>query len=140
MSEEPTGTLVRLADTDLTLADPDDDLRGRQVVDSNGEDVGTVDGLMIDEAERRARFLEVGSGGFLGLGEKRQLIPVDAIVRADADTVYISKDRHHVGAAQYYDPSVVVDRGYYADLYAYWGYTPFWSPDYTYPYRPTMTP
>jgi sporulation protein YlmC with PRC-barrel domain len=136
MAEEPAGTLVRLMDSELTLADPEDDLRGRLVVDSNGEEVGSVEDLMIDETERRARFLQVGSGGFLGIGEKRQLIPVDAIVRTDADTVYLSKDRHHVAGAQYYDPTVAVDRGYYADLYNYWGYTPFWIPGYTYPRYP----
>jgi sporulation protein YlmC with PRC-barrel domain len=125
--------LVRMTDTDLTLADPDDDVRGRKVVDRNGDEVGDVDGLIIDEEERRVRFLEVGSGGFLGLGEKKQLVPVDAILKVDDDVVQISQDRTHVAGGPVYDPEMVVERRYYEDLYGYYDYPPFWGAGYTYP-------
>lgn len=127
------GTLIRLDDTALILAEPADDLRGRKVVDRNGDEVGSVDGLIIDEKERRARFLEVGSGGFLGLGEKKQLIPVDAITRVDEEVVHISTERTHVAGAPVYDPEVVPERRYYEDLYGYYEYPPFWAPGYMYP-------
>jgi len=32
--------------------------------DKDGRDLGTIEGLLIDEAERKVRFMEVGSGGF----------------------------------------------------------------------------
>jgi len=35
--------------------------------DKDGRDLGTIEGLLIDEAERKVRFMEVASGGFLGL-------------------------------------------------------------------------
>lgn len=124
------GTLIRLADTALTLAEPADDLRGRKVVDRHGDEVGTVDGLLIDEKERRARFLELGSGGFLGLGQKKQLIPVDAITRVEEDVVHISTERTHVADAPVYDPEVVPERRYYEDLYGYYEFPPFWAPGY----------
>jgi sporulation protein YlmC with PRC-barrel domain len=133
MADEPKGTLVRLEDTGLTVAEPGDDVRGRQVVDSNGDEIGRVEWLMIDESERRVRFLEVGSGGFLGLGEKRQLIPVEAITRVEEDTVHIGKERGHVAGAPVYDPSVVTEPQYYEDLYGYWNYPPFWHTGYRYP-------
>ena len=45
MSEkEPLG-LVRLDDTDLTLAKAEDDVRGTTVVGSDGEEIGKVGGL-----------------------------------------------------------------------------------------------
>lgn len=133
MADEPAGTLVRIDDTALELAEPSDDVRGRQVVDSAGAEVGKVEGLLIDEKDRKVRFLEVGSGGFLGLGEKRQLIPVEAITRVDEDYVYIGKARSHVAGAPVYDPAVVPERRYYEDVYGYWDYPPFWSGGYTYP-------
>lgn len=143
MADEPVGTLVRLEDTNLTVADENDDLRGCQVVDSNGDEIGNVDGLMIDEGERRVRFLEVGSGGFLGLGEKRQLIPIDAITKIEDGTVHIGKERQHVVGAPVYDPSLTAERRYYEDVYDYWGYPPFWGPGYIYtpiPHRPPNHP
>lgn len=126
--ENAAHTLVRLADVGLELADPADDVRGRNVVDRNGDEVGTVDGLIIDEGERRVRFLEVGSGGFLGLGEKRQLVPVEAISRVDEDAVQISSDRTRVAGGPVYDPDVVPGRHYFEDVYSYYDCSPFWGP------------
>ncbi|HWD78419.1 MAG TPA: PRC-barrel domain-containing protein [Kribbella sp.] len=120
-------TLVRLADVALEVADPADDVRGRKVVDRNGDEVGKVDGLIIDESERRVRFLEVGSGGFLGLGAQKQLVPVEAVVRVVEDTVQIAPERTHVAGAPAYDPDIEPERTYYEDIYGYYGYPPFWG-------------
>jgi sporulation protein YlmC with PRC-barrel domain len=137
MADETPTTLIRLDDTDLTLETPTDDLRGRKVVDRNGDEVGDVDGLVIDERERRVRFLEVGSGGFLGVGEKQQLVPVDAITSIDDDTVQIATDRTHTAAAPPYDPTLVPEPSFYEDIYQYYDYSPFWAPGYIYPrFRP----
>ena len=57
--------LIRLSDTELTIANPAEDIRGRAVVDRDGEDLGAVENLMIDESEKRVCLLEVASGGFL---------------------------------------------------------------------------
>lgn len=130
---DQTGTIVRLDDTTLMLADPADDVRGWKVVDSNGDEVGDVEGLMIDEAERRVRFLEVGSGGFLGIGEKKRLIPVEAIARIEDDRIHLGHERGHVAAAPAYDPELVTEKRYYEDLYGYWDYPPYWTPGAMYP-------
>jgi hypothetical protein len=39
------------------------------------------------------RFLEVGAGGFLGIGEKRFLVPVEAVVEVADDRVTIEPER-----------------------------------------------
>jgi hypothetical protein len=49
------------------------------VVDRDSEDIGQVDGLLVDEAARRVQFLQVGSGRFLGLGNEARLSPTHAI-------------------------------------------------------------
>ncbi|MBG6218752.1 sporulation protein YlmC with PRC-barrel domain [Arthrobacter sp. CAN_A6] len=140
MASDETGTIVKLSDTDQTVALDDADVRGRDVKDKNGEDLGKVDDLMIDDREHKVRFLRVASGGFLGLGEKQSLIPVDAITAVTADVVTISQDRGHVAGAPVYDPDLVEDSAYYEDVYGYYGYTPFWGIGYAYPgypYYPT---
>jgi sporulation protein YlmC with PRC-barrel domain len=106
------------------------------VVDNAGEEIGEIEDLMIDDQESKVRFLQVGSGGFLGLGEKKVLIPVDAITRIDEDHVHIDRTREHVAGGPDYDPSLVRDEGYWADTYAYYGYGPFWAAGYAYPAYP----
>ena len=107
-----------LTDAGLELADISDDVRRRTAWIATAE-VGKVDGLITDETERKVRFLEVGSGGFLGLGEKRQLVPVEAITGVDEDAVRTSAERHRLRAV--YDPEVVPERRYYEGVYGYYG-------------------
>jgi len=137
---ETTAALRRLSDTDFTVADPAADIRDRKVVDRDGEDIGKVKDLLIDDHDRRVRFLEVASGGFLGLGQTTFLLPVDAITRISADTVYVDQTRQHIAGAPPYDPDLmhrdVGERGYYEDVYRYYGYPPYWGAGYTYPSYP----
>jgi hypothetical protein len=127
--------LVRLSDTDLTLADRAEDIRGRKALDMADEELGEVDDLLIDDQEHKVRFLEVASGGFLGLGATKFLIPVDAIRRITEDAVYISQSRERVAGAPRYDPTLVDER-YVSDVYGHYGYPPYWGPDYRYPAYP----
>lgn len=131
--------IVGMNDTALTLADPAEDVRGRTVVDANGDDIGTVEDLMLDQDEAKVRFLQVGAGGFLGIGERKFLVPVDAIVRVDEDHVYVDRSREHVIGGPDYDPKLVRDDtadDIWANTYTYYGYGPFWAPGYVYPAYP----
>jgi len=121
--------LVRLRDTDRTVSSSDEDIRGRMAKDKDGHDLGTIEGLLVDEAERKVRFIEVGSGGFLGLGESKSMIPVEAITRVTPDAVYIGHTREHVAGAPRYDPELVETRlDYFFNLYPYYGYPPSFGP------------
>ena len=117
--------LTRLRDTDRTVSSSDQDIRGRMAKDKDGHDLGTIEGLLVDEVERKIRFMEVGSGGFLGLGESKSLIPVEAITRVTPDAVYIGHTRAHVAGAPRYDPELVESRlDNFFNLYPYYGYSP----------------
>lgn len=128
--------LIRLADAGLTVEDPRDDVRGRRVFDREGEHIGDVDGLLVDEEEKKVRFLEIGSGGFLGIGQTKRLVPVDAVARVEEGAVHVDRSRDDVVGGPVYDPEVVVDAGYYGGVYGHYGYTPYWMPGYIYPYGP----
>jgi CBS domain-containing protein/sporulation protein YlmC with PRC-barrel domain len=127
--------LVRLSDTNLTLADSAEDIRDLKVRDISGEELGTVHDLFIDEQERKVRFLEISSGGFLGLGTTKILMPVETISRITADVVYTNQSRERVAGAPRYDPTLVEER-YVSDVYSHYGYPPYWGPDYHYPPYP----
>jgi len=135
MTDLKTRRLIKLGDTDLTVASPDEDIRGRSVIDSAGKKIGEVSALMIDDTEAKVRFIQVATGGFLGIGDKHFLIPVDAITSIDKDTVHINQTGERVKGAPDYDPNLVTD-DYWTNLYGYWGYSPYWNAGYTYPNYP----
>ena len=92
--------LVRLGDSDFVPANPEDDLRGKDVYDAGEQRIGSVEDLYfpscprnIDRKEREARFLEVGAGGFLGIGQKPFLVPVEAVTQVTEDRVTIEPER-----------------------------------------------
>lgn len=136
MATDESGELVRLEDTDETVLSAEEDVRGRSVKDADGEDLGKVDDLLIDRSENKVRFLIVASGGFLGLGESKSFLPVDAISRIADDEVHIDQSRERVAGAPAYDPELVSDRAYYENVYGYYGYAPYWGPGYIYPGYP----
>jgi sporulation protein YlmC with PRC-barrel domain len=127
--------LIKLSDSNLTLTDAAEDIQGRTVLDTTGQEVGEVGDLLVDEQERKVRMLEVSSGGFLGLGATTFLLPVDAIVRITEDAVYISQARERIAGAPAYDP-MLVDERYLSGIYRHYGYSPYWSEGYRYPRYP----
>ena len=136
-------TLLSLNDESLTVSDEAEDVRNYTVVDRDGEEIGKVDDLLVDETERKVRFLRIQEGGFLGIGGRQFLIPVDAVARIAEQKVHVDQKGEHVGAGPTYDPAVAAadawresayrDGGYYEGLYGHYGYTPFWAPGYAYP-------
>jgi sporulation protein YlmC with PRC-barrel domain len=128
-------TLLRLTDTGLTVASPALDIRGRKVLNKGGEELGKVDDLLIDDCEAKVRFLEIASGGFLGLGKTKVLVPVDAISGIRDDAVLINQEPERLSNAPPYQPALT-DADYLEDLYKHYGYAPYSLPGYTYPPYP----
>lgn len=129
-------SLEPLSQSNLTVRDLAEDIRERAVVDRDGEEVGTIQDLLIDTDERRVRFLKVGAGGFLGIGEKTYLVPVDAVTRIEHEGVHIDHDRNHVADGPPYQPDLALTPDYVGDIYGYYGYAPYWGAGYAYPPYP----
>lgn len=136
MIQKTAPNMVKMEESELTLANSDEDIRGRNVVDSAGEDIGDVKDLLIDEDEAKVRFLQVGSGGFLGIGDETFLIPVDAITHIDDNAVRVNLTRDRVRQGPTYDPTMVRDDEYWNTAYSHYGFLPFWAPGYRYPTFP----
>lgn len=123
--------LVTLRSSDLILADEADDVRGLTVVDARGDEIGEVDDLVVDEAERRVRFLVVASGGFLGIGETKRLVPVDAVTAVEHQ-VHVEPSRETVHGTHEFDPELEPQPDF-ESVYGQYGYAPFWAPGYVGP-------
>ena len=85
--------LIRLDDSDFVPANPEDDLRSKGVLDAEGQRIGRVEELYIDRQEREVRFLEVGAGGFMGIGQKCFLVPVESVTQVAEGWVTIEPGR-----------------------------------------------
>ena len=109
-------TLSLLRDSDLTVADPDEDIRGRIVRDKDGKEMGKIDDLMIDADVQKVRFLLVESGGFLGMGETAVFIPINAITMITDIDVWINQSDDHVSREPQYDPHLSTEQKYFGDL------------------------
>ncbi len=126
-------TLVNLGDTSSTIPDDQPDVRGRTVVDADGEEVGEVDELLVDAAESQVRMLCVKHGGFLGIGADHFLVPVDAVTSVEPEAVHIDRERSKLTDVPGYDPDVEHDPDEYDGVYKWWGYPSYWSAGYIYP-------
>ena len=138
--EQNEATLVKLSDSSFVLEDPDQDLRGLDVYDQDGQKVGTVEDFYVDSAERQVRFLDVGAGGFLGLGEKHFLIPTEAVRDANEDKVIIDQCREKVLGAPDFRVDTAPTADYLRGIYGHYGYPAPLGPPFAIPAHPGTMP
>src|SRR5919202_6130487 len=92
MSNTGAGGLVPLSDAkDLKVAEGNPDVRGWDVLASDGTEVGEVEDLLVDPAALKARYLIVElDDQIAGEEDRRVLIPVGAArLNDDDDTVLV---------------------------------------------------
>jgi len=137
MEQQPVhdSKLERLSDTDLMLADERQDIRDRKVVDRHGKEIGHVADLFIDEQERKVRMLVIRAGGFVGLGERHFLLPIDVVTEVAKGEVHVNVTLEHIVGSPVYDPSLIEApaRDAWGPYYGYYGVAPYWGAGYTYP-------
>ena len=127
--------MMRLGDSGQMIADPSQDVRGRKVLDRDGNEIGKVDDLLIDPEQQRVRLLRVQHGGLFGIGATPLFIPAEAVERVTDDEVVIDRSRVQIAEAPQYDPELVDETAYFTDLYGYYGYPPYWSAGHVPPAR-----
>jgi sporulation protein YlmC with PRC-barrel domain len=104
-----------------------EDLRGLSVVDVDGQDVGDVVDLVLDEEERHVRCLVVKTAEFPGFGEDTFLVPMEAVESSDNAVVRLSTTRERVASGPPYRPERGLDEEHVSSVYVYYEFTPFWG-------------
>ena len=108
-SGQQRSNLTKLSESDLRLEEPWQDIRELDVYDSTDEQIGSVEDLYVDREARQPRFLVVSAGGFLGLGKKHFLIPVEDVSRdVGEERVTVTQPREKVVNSPEFDPDVDV--------------------------------
>jgi hypothetical protein len=88
---------------------PHRELRQKSVLDSGGRSVGDVANLYVDD-DRELRFVDVVTSGFLGLGKKHHLVPVEAIADEAPGSITLGVDQQTVeGAPAFANPQAGPD-------------------------------
>ena len=123
---EQQPNLIKLSDSEnLRLREPLQNLRGLDVYDSNGEQIGTVEDLYVDQKAQFPRFLDVGAGGFLGIGKKHFLVPFEEVSRSvsEEERVVVRQNRDKVLGSPDFDPDEMPEVDLQRAVYAYYGYS-----------------
>jgi hypothetical protein len=71
---------------------PHQELRQKSVFDSGDRHFGDVANLYVD-GDRNLHFVDVVTGGFMGLGKKHHLVPVEAITEESPGSVTLGVDQ-----------------------------------------------
>src|SRR5215210_992359 len=122
-SGQPRSNLTKLSETELPLEESWQDMRGLAVYDNRDEQIGSVVDLYVNRKSRRPRFLVVSAGGFLGIGKKQFLIPVEEVSRdMDEERVTVTEPREKVVNSPEFDPDVVPNPDLQRAIHAYYGH------------------
>lgn len=100
------------------------DLKGRDIRTPQGEELGEIEGVLLDQAEARVSYVTVEFGGFLGIGRRLVPVPWDALQPAADGESYVLNITEDVLRAA---PSVrrdnfeeVADSNWQQAVEAYW--------------------
>jgi len=108
-SGQQRSSLTKLSELDVPLEESWQDIRDLDVYDISDEQIGSVADLYVDQQARQPRFLVVSAGGFLGVGKKHFLIPVEEVSRdVGEERVTVTQSRDKVLNSPEFDPGAGV--------------------------------
>jgi len=124
-AEEKGENPMKLARLEFTQhpSPPQHELRQRGVFDSGGSLNGHVENIYVDD-EGTFRFVDVAMGGFMGIGKKHRLVPVEAIAEEEpASSITLTLDRQSVQSAPTLgDPHTAPDEGLQRAAREHWAW------------------
>ena len=116
--------LVRLA-RHQHPAPPYREIRMMDVFDSGSVHIGHVQNLYVEEDSRRLRFVDVVTSGFLGLGRKHCLVPVEAITDEAPGSITLGVNRRTLeseSAPAFFNPQLAPDETLQRATREHYGY------------------
>jgi hypothetical protein len=108
-----------------------DKVEGTPVRRSDGDDIGTIERVMIDKRSGKVAYAVMSFGGFLGLGENYRALPWSVLrYSEDLDAYELNLTGEQLrGApeseAEFYDTGRV-DRDWERRIHDYYRVTPYW--------------
>ena len=105
-------------------------LNGDSVVDGAGENLGTIEAIMLDVGSGRIAYAVLSSGGIFGMGAKLLAIPWSALTLDAAQKRFVlSVTREQLENAPGFDKDhwpAMADRGWAAAVHDHYDAKPYW--------------
>lgn len=108
-----------------------DTIQGDKVINPQGEDLGTIEDIMLDVGSARIAYAVLSFGGILGMGDKLFAIPWRTLTMdADRKCFVLNVPKEHLKNAPGFDkddwPSMA-DPAWASRVYAYYNQQPYWQ-------------
>lgn len=106
-------------------------MKGDEVINVSGEDLGEVEEIMIDFASGRVAYAVLSFGGFMGMGDKLFAIPWEAMhLDQERECFQLNVDRETLENAPGFDKDdwpEFADKKWATRIHDYYGYDPYWT-------------
>src|SRR5690349_18565910 len=102
-----------------------------KVVNLAGQDIGRIEGLMVDVTTGRVAYAVMSFGGFMGIGNKLFALPWSSVTVDEAKKRFVvNVTRESLAEMPGFDKDHWPDLGdleYATGVYRQWGATPYWT-------------
>jgi PRC-barrel domain len=108
---------------------PSSKIKGEKVTTEDGEDLGKIEDLMIDQEKGMIAYAVISFGGFLGIGNKQFAIPWEALAEGQNKHAFTLKvNKEILEKAEGFDKDKLpLTRDQLTKTYAYYGNKPYWE-------------
>lgn len=105
-----------------------DDLKNFTVQDTRGEKIGKVSQVLVDLESGRIGYAVVSSGGFLGMGGEKYIVPFSALKSGEAgETLTLDIQKDQLQQAPKGDIEQVGNRETGREIHQFYGVAPYWE-------------
>ena len=108
---------------------PESTIRGYRVVDTNGDDLGRIEDLIVDLDNGRIAYAALSLGGFLGMSDKLFAVPWQSLSPMPNEQAFtLDVPRDVLEKAEGFDKDKYpTTREELSRTYTYYGYQPYWQ-------------
>jgi sporulation protein YlmC with PRC-barrel domain len=106
-------------------------LEGDEVMNRDGEKLGTIEEIMLDVASGRIAYAVLSTGGFLGIGDKLFAIPWQALtLDVENECFILDVQKNRLEDAPGFDKDqwpAMADQRWATEVHEYYSARPYWS-------------
>ena len=104
-------------------------MKGEKVTNVNGDELGKIEDVMIDQELGKIAYVVIKFGGFLGIGDKEFAIPWEALSGGQGGSPFSLKiSKEVLEKAEGFDTGKLPsDRDQLSKTYTYYGNKPYWE-------------
>ncbi len=113
-----------------------DDIQGMKIQNQQGEEVGSIDKVVIDTQAGQVAYVVLTSGGFWGIGGEKVVVPWNALKMQPTEqaqagqqgpVLVLNVTKDQLKQAPQGDLKKTLDRNQGREIHQYYGVSPYWE-------------